>query len=394
MKRLSHWKEMPLGAIAPSAPSIFPEPNQTVWNLSLEEIEPVTGRILQRTFCNTSDLGPSKCAFDERHVLYSKLRPYLNKVALPDGPGVGTSELVPLCPAPEQMDREYLAYYLRSPRFLDFAKANTRGANLPRIAMQALWSHTVPMPSAITEQRRIVARIKECMERVGEGENLRKDSLIEAKQLAPALYEAIEAEGNSPLKRVGEVIVGSRNGRSITQNNSNPTGFVLSLSSVREVILDESARKPIQLPELLAKQFCIRKGDVFVSRANTRELVGLASVAESAPARLIFPDLLIKLEASQDVIHPRFLAYALRTRSSRRQIQERSVGTSQSMVKISAERLKEVAIRVPPLKDQSRILDELDAARNALHKTASELSEDVFQNLRDAILRKAFAGEL
>ena len=71
-----------------------------------------------------------------------------------------------LC-SPIRLDREFLAFYLRSPGFVDFAVANSRGANLPRIAMKGLWAHEVPCPP-LSEQRRIVARVKECMNRVDE----------------------------------------------------------------------------------------------------------------------------------------------------------------------------------------------------------------------------------
>ena len=50
--------------------------------LSLEDIEGSTGRILHKQLCRVGDLGSAKCSFDSRHVLYSKLRPHLNKVAL------------------------------------------------------------------------------------------------------------------------------------------------------------------------------------------------------------------------------------------------------------------------------------------------------------------------
>ena len=53
--------------------------------LSMEHIESQTGRILRTSFDLVEDEGKSTTfAFDPRHILYGKLRPYLNKVALPD----------------------------------------------------------------------------------------------------------------------------------------------------------------------------------------------------------------------------------------------------------------------------------------------------------------------
>lgn len=121
------WRRLPLGTLAPATQASFPAPNEEAWNLSLEDIEAGSGRILTRQVCRVSDLGSTKYAFDTSNVLYSKLRPYLNKVVVPDDCGVGTSELIPLRPVATQLDREFLAWYLRSPAFLEFAAANTRG---------------------------------------------------------------------------------------------------------------------------------------------------------------------------------------------------------------------------------------------------------------------------
>ena len=64
------------------------------------------------------------------------------------------------------------------------------------------------------------------------------------------------------------------------------------------------------------------------------------------------------------------------------------------MVKISGQRLKEVKVSVPPLKEQDSLIERFDE----LHDLSSDLIMDLrFFNsstLRQAILRKAFAGDL
>jgi len=85
--------------------------DEQVWQLTLEHIESNTGVLLKREIQPFSKVGSSTHWFDERHVLYSKLRPYLNKVLVPDEKGVGTTELVPMLPDAKRLDRKYLAYY-------------------------------------------------------------------------------------------------------------------------------------------------------------------------------------------------------------------------------------------------------------------------------------------
>ncbi|HUP81310.1 MAG TPA: restriction endonuclease subunit S, partial [Pirellula sp.] len=252
----------------------------------------------------------------------------------------------------------------------------------------------IPVPSVL-EQQRVVRRINECFMRLHEIEQLRLESIKQARFLESSLYAAISESGEWPRKTVGDVIETSGNGRSIPQDNENANGFVLSLSSVHDVTLDFSAQKPISMTDTIANRYRISDGDVFVSRSNTRDLVGLSSVALNTPnARLIFPDLLIKLVANSSIILPKFLAYVLRTPDCRRQIKDRAVGSSQSMVKISGARLKEIVIPVPPVDVQRSLIRHFDE----LHDRASQLESGLQAvkqcPLRESILSKAFAGEL
>jgi type I restriction enzyme, S subunit len=195
---------------------------------------------------------------------------------------------------------------------------------------------------------------------------------------------------------VGELVSSVRNGRSIAQDTAGQAnGAVLTLTAVRGIDLGISFQKPVAMPDEVAKQFGIDPEDVFVSRANTIELVGLSAVAmEAPPGRIIYPDLLIKLKVKADLILPRYLAYALRSASSRRQIKARALGSSQTMVKISGERLREVIIPVPTLSKQEEIVARLDVTHGLMRQLLSESLPGEVEVLRSAILRKAFAGEL
>ncbi|WP_091804730.1 restriction endonuclease subunit S [Lysobacter sp. yr284] len=253
----------------------------------------------------------------------------------------------------------------------------------------------------LPEQRRIVARIKECMERVGEVEELKSSSRVQQQCLSASLIESelhpdVTCIEGWATRTVGELVTTVRNGRSIAQDTEGlADGAVLTLTAVRGIDLGIEFQKAIALPKEVAKQFGIDAGDVFVSRANTIELVGLSAVAMDAPTeRLIYPDLLIKLKVNPSMILPRYMAYALRSASSRKQIKARALGSSQTMVKISGERLREVSIPVPSLAEQERIVSRLDAAHDVMRQLATESLPGEIEVLRRAVLRKAFAGEL
>lgn len=268
------------------------------------------------------------------------------------------------------------------------------GVGLRHITKGKLEAIQLPVPS-LDEQRRIVDRINECLGRVDEIETLRIEALCEAEYLAPSLYAAIESENQCPRMKLSDVILSSRNGRSIKQENGKGNGSVLTLTAVRDITLDCDASKSVSFPDDVATQFRISEGDVFVSRSNTRELVGIAAVAPNTPiGRVIYPDLLIKLVPNPEFVRPRFLAYALRTSESRWQIKERALGSSQTMVKISGERLKEVEIPVPPLDSQDELIAKFDELHDLSASLVAEMESIDVRHLRESILRKAFAGEL
>ena len=147
----------PLGEIAPAKPiSLGRDPEELVWQLNLDHIEADTGLLLKRERKPFAKAGTSTHGFDNRHVLYSKLRPYLNKVLVPDEEGIGTTELVPMLPDPGRLDRGYLAHYLMTKRFVAWITDHSSGAKMPRATMADFWAHEIPLPP-LPEQRRIAA---------------------------------------------------------------------------------------------------------------------------------------------------------------------------------------------------------------------------------------------
>ncbi len=127
---------------------------------SLEHIESETGRILKIPNDQPEDEGKSMTfQFDQRHVLYGKLRPYLNKVALPFSSGRCTTEMIPLLPC-EGIDRIFLAWLLRRQETVEFAMQGKTGSRMPRADMDSLLMLKIPL-STFPQQKRIVALISE-----------------------------------------------------------------------------------------------------------------------------------------------------------------------------------------------------------------------------------------
>lgn len=388
---MSNWPKYRLGEIAPAAPADFPSNEQIVWNLSLEDIESATGRILRKVCAPVSSLGSSKVAFDERNVLYVKLRPYLNKVVVPKEAGVGSSELIPLCPNPELMDRDFLANLLRSPEFVNFAKRHMNGANLPRVSMREFWEKQIPVPP-LSEQRRIAAKIRECLGRLEDLEPLQKESAEEASALLSAAINAV-VEDTWSVRRLSEICTDIRNGWSGKQDDLGDLVGVLRLSCVHGLELDTSDVKDIRLSRRNARAFAIAPQDVFVVRGNgSKRLVGRSALVVGGAMGVIFNDLLIRLRFKQGV-SPKFVNYMLHSKKVREHIESLS-RTAAGIWKINQTNLGLVEIPVPEADVQSAVAAKLDEAKDAIAELAATTAEPDHEKLRQAILRTAFAGEL
>lgn len=386
------WDHLPLGDIAPAHSLPMPQADTVVWNLSLEEIESETGRILAKNTCRIEELGSTKCAFDSRYVLYSKLRPYLNKVVLPDCLGVGTSELIPLLPI-ERMDREFLAYYLRSKEFLDFAKVNTRGANLPRIAMAEFWSHKIPVPPTLSEQRRIVARIKQCMELVEEIETNSTTVDRELDALFPALlnqrFAAIrDAHGARMLEEVADI----RGGSSLPKGTENDEGTAsVLLVKVGDMNADGNERTIEVAREFLpmtnAGRGTIQAGAVIFPKrggaiaTNKKRLLG-------RPA-LLDPNLMAVVAKREVLSHDYLYYWCLALDLSK-------LSNGGVIPQLNRKDLAPLELPVPDITTQGQIVEELKQAEQHCSKLKIEFmsAQADRAQLRAAILRKAFAGEL
>lgn len=126
---------------------------EEVWNLTLDQIDSNGGEINGFLQVNRSEVGSSTYYFKPPVVLYSKLRPYLNKVVMPEIDGYATTELVPLYCNEELISPVFLLNYLRSKKFVEFANINSGGAKMPRVMMDKFWKHEIKLPSKVTQHK-------------------------------------------------------------------------------------------------------------------------------------------------------------------------------------------------------------------------------------------------
>ena len=128
------------------------------WLLDLEDIEKETGKVLQKKRYVDVISKSDKHKFFTNNILYSKLRPYLNKVVLADEEGFCTSEILVF--DFKLIYNKYALWYLRSPFFVEYAMKDAYGVKMPRLGSNQGNMSLFPLPP-LAEQQRIVEKIEE-----------------------------------------------------------------------------------------------------------------------------------------------------------------------------------------------------------------------------------------
>lgn len=124
------------------------------WVLDLEDIEKDSGRLLQKKAMSETQSKSDKHSFCKGNVLYSKLRPYLNKVIVADDNGYCTTEILAF-DFGQHIAAQYAQIYLMSPYFVDYAMAGSYGVKMPRIGSVRGNAALMPLPP-YNEQMRII----------------------------------------------------------------------------------------------------------------------------------------------------------------------------------------------------------------------------------------------
>ena len=171
--------------------------------LGLDQIESQTGKII--SYDSASTEGKSTAfAFNGSHVLYGKLRPYLNKVALPEQEGRCSTEIIPLLP--NGVNREFLAFLLRGEDIVAVAMSEKTGSRMPRTDMDAFLNAEVVIPETLADQYQIATKLKTQLAEVETARKALQCQKQEIVNLANAfIRESIE---QSPVieTRLGEVL--------------------------------------------------------------------------------------------------------------------------------------------------------------------------------------------
>ena len=115
-------------------------------HIGIDSIEKDTGRLRGYRTVAEDSVKSGKYVFTKDHIIYSKIRPNLNKVALPTFDGLCSADAYPILPNTEICNKSYLAYVLRSQWFLSYIIPLSGRTNMPKANREQINGFTWPLP--------------------------------------------------------------------------------------------------------------------------------------------------------------------------------------------------------------------------------------------------------
>ena len=207
--------------------------SDTTWVLDLADVEKDTGKILNHTIKKDKGVKSNKVKFNKNDVLYSKLRPYLNKVIVADDNGVATSEFFVIHLLGNVLP-SYTAFMYRSPFFLNKINENTYGIKMPRVGSSFFNKCLIPLPP-LNEQKRIVTKLDKLM------------SILDTIDINQKKYQTHKQQLH---KKIIDIAM---HGKLVPQNpNDEPASVLLEKikAEKEQLIKEKKIKRTSKLPEI------------------------------------------------------------------------------------------------------------------------------------------------
>lgn len=285
---------------------------------------------------------------------------------------------------------EFLRAAICQPRVWNNLRSQTvgMGHRRQRLHPDALLEYELPMPP-VEEQRRVVDALHVAYEAVAAPAR----EAAEARTLLASARERLMAPLDTT--RLADLVVKIEAGKSPKALNRRPTvdeRGVLKVSAIRAGEFRPAEAKAIVDATRFPPHAQVREGDVLISRANTRALVGATCRVNGSFANLYLSDKTLRLVVDPAAVDPGYIVHALASQVARDHIETHATGTSDSMKNISQASLLETEVpHVGRLDEQRRIASRLDAIQEAMLR--AQRAVDTATAVRLALADRLLSGE-
>ena len=164
--------------VNPTLPEVSKLPH-----VSAENIISVTGEFIGLQSAADDGMKSNKYLFEAGDVLYSKLRPYLRKVALPNFAGLCSADMYPLKIDSDRINAGFLRILLTSKIFTEYANEESARSRMPKLNREQLFNWEFNLPS-LDRQQECVCKIEGLLTQISSAHAAAMKMMVDLKILS------------------------------------------------------------------------------------------------------------------------------------------------------------------------------------------------------------------
>ena len=354
-----------------------------MWHIGPENASCDTGRIKNVRQCSELGLISGKYEFDRESIVYSKIRPNLNKVCRPDFDGVCSADMYPIW-TKEGLFADYLFYYMLGPKFYSTAVSMSMRTGMPKINRTDLDTIKINIPP-LPEQQKIAKILSTWDKAISTTERLIENSTQQKKALMQQLLTGkkrlLDDEGKIfegeweevKLSEIAQITMGS----SPKSDAYNEIGDGLPLLQGNADIKNRKSAPRIYTSQITKEchvddiLFSVRAPVGTVALSNHNACIGRGIAAIKA-----------KKNHSQDYLYQWLLSFELKW-------ERYSQGSTFEAV--NSDDIKSLNLSIPNYKEQQKIATVLTNADKEIELLEQQLAD--LQQEKKALMQVLLTGK-
>lgn len=354
----SSWKLVKFG-------DVVAEPKETVTDLAASGLAHVVGlehidteSVHLRRSAGIEESTTFTKRFAVGDVLFGRRRAYLKKAAQASFDGICSGDII-LFRAKKNLLPELLPFIVNNDKFFDYAVKHSAGGLSPRVKFKDLANYEFLLPPK--EQQAELAELLWAMDDVIEKDLAVLEKLEDVRSI---LRESEMCSKKFVRNELGKGLHGILAGKSLNGDNipvvENEKG-VLKVSAVGAKGFDSIENKKLNVQHDFIEKYAIKCGDVLITRANTRELVGRICLVDKDYPNLMLSDKTLRLDINEKVYDKLFVVEVMKSREVRSQIESNATGTGGAMKNITQPEIKALKLPTPEIQIQKKLSQKLNS---------------------------------
>ena len=374
-----HWGCVPFKRVA-TVKSNLVHPNDYLElpQISPDCIEKNSGRLLSWKTVADSNVESDNHLFYKGHIIYSKIRPLLNKVIIAPFDGLCSADMYPI---ETTTNTKYMQYYMLSNLFLSEVRNVTRDrVKMPKINREELGQIRIIVPP-LSEQRSIVSYLDDKCGKIDEWVTKKQKEVEHLQELKQRVIADAVTRGLNPhvkmkttnipwLKEIPEHWDMSKISSHFRQRNEKVSDKDYpALSVSKQGVTPQLDNVALSNAEGTSRKL-VKVGDYAVnSRSDRKGSCGVSKYEGSVS--------LITIVLEPFNINGEYVHYLFRSNPWVEEFYRNGRGIVADLWTTNYQMMKSMYMPVPPIEEQKQIVSYLDAKCSKIDKLIANITKEI-----------------